>query len=108
MKKTVLFFALLLAFSAALIANEQRLVGTWVSLHTGLPVTFNGDGTVVGWPGTVFYWQRRHPTHWAAGDNTLILFFPGTDIHDARMSLSFSFSSDGRTLIIGSRAFRRN
>ena len=77
--------------------NEQRLVGTWTCLHDGSTIVFNANGTVSGWN-----WY----THWAAAGDRIVAFAPG-HLSDREM-FELRISSDGRTLILDSRAFRRN
>jgi len=93
-------------------SNEQLLVGSWTNLHTEATLVFNADGTVsgTGWENLYNQATRRKqpPTHWAAAGNTIIIFIPGGDDSNARWNGTFIISSDGRTLIIGSFAFRRN
>lgn len=103
MKKLVLFLGLMMVVSMALTAqasgNEQRLVGTWTSLHNGDTFVFNANGTVSGAPFHTRISQRVDnfvPTHWAAAGDRLVLYVPGGH----RATRAFSISSDGRTLII--------
>jgi len=114
----IILSALLLACSPTEVSaqspsNEQRLLGTWTSLHDSSTIVFNANGTVSGLPVTVENPANRRwesPTHWAASGNIIIVFIPGTDNPGSRTSLGFHISSDGRTLIIGhmNMAFGRN
>ena len=83
--------------------NEQRLVGTWTNLHNNSTITFNSNGTFSGSEmlSNARYWYT--PTNWAAAGDILIVY-SGSDRNDYRIQIS----NDGKTLIIGTTAYRRS
>jgi len=110
--KMKLFFSLMLicllilkgngALFAQASGNEQRLVGTWVHLHTdGINFVFNADGTMAT-DGIMF--DGFIPTHWAAAGDRLLVYRRGANWGQERAIRYFNISSDGRTLIISTIA----
>ena len=111
------FFWMALVFSALLLAcsptevsaqtsvDEQRLLGSWTDMHTDVTIVFNADGTVTGIPTT---WYGFAATNWAAADGRIVIFRTGGWGTSFSSATNFYISSDGRTLIIGTLAFRRN
>ena len=106
MKKNLILVAFMLLFFAFIVTNcnaqssgnnEQRLIGTWTSLVSeGDPLVFNANGTVSGW---------YNRTNWAAAGDTIIIYNSSSSNKNA---FRFQISSDGRTLIIGDSAYRKN
>jgi len=100
MKKIIVLVGLTLLIVGSLFANEQQLVGTWVSVHnSNQTMTFNANGTVIvqnigfNIPGSANLFA---PTHWAAAGEKIVLLIPNSH----RSLRAFHISSDGRTLII--------
>ena len=115
MNKGKIFFGMAIIISALLLAcsptevsaqsagNEQRLVGSWTSLHNNTMVVFNANGTLLG--------DFALHTHWAAAGDILLLFGnerAPNNLNTGFWQVRFQISSDGGTLIFGERAFRRN
>ena len=95
-----LFFISINCFAQSSNNNEQRLVGTWISLHNSeYTFTFNSNGTISG--------EYFSQSNWAAAGDILLLFGRGGNLSENISQRRFQISNDGRTLIINDRAFRR-
>jgi len=106
MKQIIILLGFVFLITGSLFANEQRLVGTWTSVHDNrVMVTINSNGTTSGWtlnvPGGTGNFSS---THWSAAGDKIVLYTP----NGHRGLRGFRISSDGRTLIIFTNVQRDN
>jgi len=86
-------------------SNEQRLVGSWTSLHNNSTVVFNANGTGTGFNTIIKTIKESMDdnssnsviSNYAVAGNRVVLYTPNSK---DTWILNYIISNDGRTLII--------
>jgi len=122
----ILIFAVTTSCSAKPSRNEKRIAGSWTTLTSNLPVVIGSDGTISGFAAIRMRNESFTPDHFALARDKIFLYGTGTtvtapagaaadataapDTSTVTLGISYDFriSKDGKTLIIGNSAFKRN